>query len=519
MTSLRSMLRISLLALPLALAACGSLPPQSERPYSTALAPAIPTPIARELEAHPGLSHVQPLADGGDALQARLAMARHAQRSLDLQYYIFQPDDSGLRLVSALLAAADRGVRVRLLLDDIHLEGSDALLAAFATHDNIDVRIFNPFASRQPHWPDFIGDFDRVSRRMHNKSMTADSYLTIVGGRNIGDEYFNIERPVNFSDLDLLAYGRVVHEVEQAFDSYWNSAFSYDIETLRKSARIETPDTSSSYPDTPPEPVTLQTLRQRLAQLPADDNAALPSGTGYWARARVIVDAPDKITRPMTDNGQAATQLFALLSQAQHELLLVSPYFVPGELGTQWLSGAARRGVDVRVLTNSFAATDVRVVHAGYVRHRQALAQAGVQLYELKPRSLDAPQEKRSKDKQEKKAGVGSSKASLHAKVYLVDGKQLFIGSLNLDPRSARLNTEMGIVVESEPLYRHMRARLEQDLPTHAWHVLPADTPDGLIWITQENGREIRSESEPGLGPGDRLMQFLLRLLPIDTQL
>ena len=484
----------------LSLSACTSLPSQVVRPYSQVLTAPPPPDLAGGLASHPGLSFIQPLPSGQEALDARLRLIHDARRSLDVQYYLFHDDASGRTLALALRAAADRGVRVRLLLDDIRLQGADELLTQIDAHANIEVRIFNPFVYRSRRWLDFVGDFERVNHRMHNKSLTADGLYSIVGGRNIGDEYFAATLAVNFSDMDLLMAGPVVQEIGAFFDMYWNSNVVYPI-----SALVEASHASAELPALP--------LRSPSAA-EAHENGGSQSRT-YWARAVAIADPPDKLHQKMDTERYAIAQMRAEFERAEREMVLISPYFVPGKQGVRWLADAVKRGVRVRVLTNSFAATDVSVVHAGYARYRHDLLRAGVELYELKPTVPDTVVEKST-------TGSHSGRASLHAKVYLIDGRKVFVGSLNLDPRSIMINTEMGVVVESEAMYQDLAAGLEEALPLHAWRVVledPLDEHSALVWIDSAAGEAVSQKREPGMGPLQRFSLFLFGLLPVEPQL
>jgi putative cardiolipin synthase len=352
---------------------------------------------------------------------------------------------------------------------------------------------------------EYATDFNRINRRMHNKSMTADGQLSIVGGRNIGDEYFNVQVSVNFSDMDLLVAGPAVKDVEKVFDNYWNSAVAYPIQSLHR----EQSDAN-----------TLAQLRVKLANyVVVEDPAklkAVVNSDAYWGKAEVIADDPLKITLPPEDTSTyAITKLLGYLAEAKQELILVSPYFVPGKDGVKLLSDAVKNGVRVRVLTNSFAATDVRAVHAGYSRYRKDLLRAGVELYEMKS---VIPVEQQT----DKHFGVSSGKASLHAKVYMMDQRYLFVGSINLDPRSARLNTEMGVVLDSAALCEKLRTGFDRALLEDAYKVelqSVNNASDELVWITIENGKEIRIESEPDMGPIQSMTQFLMRILPVEAQL
>jgi putative cardiolipin synthase len=513
------------LCLACGLSGCGGLP-QAARKVSHAILDnrdtALGKAAAARLGSHEGTSGAFPLADGVDAFGARIGLARAAQRTIDVQYYIFHADNSGHAFLGELLSAADRGVRVRLLLDDIHTAPLDRILATVASHPNFEVRLFNPFAHRRARWLDALTDFGRITRRMHNKSLTADNAATIVGGRNIGDEYFGAKPDLDFSDLDLLIIGALVPEVSAQFDQYWNSRLAYPVAALLTGAA--------------PGPGSMRALRGEIArhvramrnaasEVDPDTNKigqAIVEGQlprFFWGSGMVLADPPDKILlRPRDNGGHAATRLLALLTQAREELVLVSPYFVPGTQGVELLQGLVRRGVRVVVITNSFAATDVRPVHAGYVRYREALLRAGVELYEMKPSAhTELARETR------RSSLTGSSRSSLHAKAYMTDRRVAYVGSFNLDHRSARLNTEMGAVVENGRLCVMLHNDFVRKILDVAYRVeLVADPRGGerrLAWTTREGGRELRFGSEPGMNAWQKLYVGVLRILPIEDQL
>jgi len=515
--------RLLAIALTCLLTACAGLP-TVERTTSYSFADTEQTKLGQALgpqvSLHPNESGFYPLLHGLDAFTARIALARVAQRSLDLQYYVYHKDKTGMVLLGELLAAAERGVRVRLLLDDIHTEGKDQSLAIIASHPNIEVRLFNPFVNRNARWLDFAGDFRRINRRMHNKSMTADNQVTIVGGRNIGDEYFSAKSDVDFSDFDLFAIGPVVKEVSKEFDAYWNSELAYPVGAFAASKPTEE-DFHALRERIAKEVDALRTTPYVLAMEETDLAEELGRGPphSYWGKAQVIADPPEKMSLPPEKNHSLAiSKLARVLEQAQKEMVLVSPYFVPGPQGARWLEGMVKRGVHVTVVTNSFEATDVPAVHAGYTTYRKRLLEAGVTLYEMKPAVY------RDRSLQGKQRGLtGSSRSSLHAKTYMMDQRVLFVGSLNLDGRSAALNTEMGVVVESEALCKALHDNSGRDLRAVSYRVqLERDPQSGqehLVWITQEEGQDVRYESEPGMGAFQHLMQGVLKLLPIEDQL
>jgi putative cardiolipin synthase len=500
------------LVLTITLAGCVGLPSLAGRTSSTALTDTADTPlglaVAPLAAAHPGQSGLYALADGRDAFAARAVLANAARRSLDVQYYIWRNDITGVLLFDALRAAAGRGVRVRLLLDDNNTAGLDPTLAMLAAEPNIEVRLFNPFALRRPRLIGYLTDFARLNRRMHNKSFTADGQATIIGGRNVGDEYFDAAGDVLFADLDVLAVGPVVQSVSADFDRYWNSASAYPLNLI-----VAAPDAiaaaaakreASAIANAPAAQAYQAAVRKStfVAELAA---RRLPL---EWAATRLVSDDPAKALDRAAPASRVGPQLKQLIGEPTRQLDLVSPYFVPGESGTDAFSAMARRGVAVRVLTNSLEATDVAAVHAGYAKWRKPLLGAGVRLFEMR-RSWPA-------DEAPRRSGpLGSSASSLHAKTFSVDGERVFIGSFNFDPRSARLNTEMGFVIDSPAMARQLAHSLSGGLADRAYEVRLAG--DGsLYWIERKRGVAIRHDTEPGVGFWRRIGLRVLSWLPID---
>jgi putative cardiolipin synthase len=506
-------MRLTVALLGALVAACASLPTQVERAPTTALANTDDTPLGRavvaRVSANPGKSGIYPLNSGVDAFAARIVLARAAQRSLDLQYYVWHGDTPGRLLAQAVWEAAERGVRVRILVDDANLAGLDRMFAALDAHPSIEVRLFNPFANRSFRLGDFISDFARVNRRMHNKSFTADNQVAIVGGRNVGDEYYGADPNIAFQDLDLLAAGPVVREVSVEFDLYWNSESAYpaaavipQVPLVEGTEELKR-DWSKLYDD-PGARRYVDAVRTTplLTQLFAGELAM------EWASARVVHDDPAKVRLPPErSDARMVPHLERAMGRPTRELDMVSPYFVPGEGGTEGLVALARQGVSVRVLTNSFAATDVRPVHAGYARYRPELVQGGVRMYELKPTAVGVNAQSKEHE--------AASAAALHAKTFAVDRARIFVGSFNLDPRSARLNTEMGIVVDSPTLATRLSTVFDTTIPRDALEVRPSPT-GGLEWIDRTAEGERRYNTEPSVGFLDRLWLGLLSLLPIE---
>ena len=512
---MRTALRIGAGVLVVAAAAtygCTSLPPLGERTASAALLDTAGTrlgqAIAPLVAEHPERSGIHALSDGRDAFAARVLLARGAERSLDVQYYIWRNDLTGTLMLDALRSAAARGVRVRLLLDDNNTAGLDPVLAALDRDPNVEVRLFNPFGSRGWRSLGYLTDFSRLNRRMHNKSLTADNQATIVGGRNIGDEYFGVAGDMLFVDLDVMAVGPVVHEVSQDFDRYWNSASAYPVARLVDAAESEPSNAlvarAAQLRARPEAQRYLEAIRtsafvEQLAQrrLPLE-----------WSKTELVSDDPAKALGEAPPDARMVADLGKLLGEPKQQVDLVSPYFVPSKKAAQALVDIARRGVKVRVLTNSLEATDVAAVHAGYAKWRHELLRAGVSLYELR-RSWgpELPDTGRGR--------FGSSASSLHAKTFGVDGRSVFVGSFNMDRRSIDLNTEMGFVIDSPALAQRLSQTLDESIPETAYEVR-LDGQGKLYWTERSNGKLVRYDQEPGTTVWKRAGVSVLSILPID---
>lgn len=481
------------------------------RPEETALGHG----FAQQIALHPGQAGVYPLVSGMEAFSVRASLAESAERTLDLQYFIAREDTTTQLLLYRVLRAAHRGVRVRVLIDDLDAAGKDFDLATFSAHPNIEVRVFNPFASRGSlglsHLLEFLGDPARLNRRMHNKLWIADNAIAIVGGRNLGDEYFDAHGEVNFADLDILSAGPVVRNISRSFDDYWNSEWAVPIE---------------AFIGTPPGAGQLaafeRVLEARLESFRDTDYARILRETGLGLRLRsgqlplipadaiALYDPPAKISGSGAD--AAPRQIFAsrmrpIVDAAQREVILISPYFIPSEEGISVLAALARRGVRVRILTNSLASTDyVPLAYAGYARLRARLLAAGLELYEMRPEPRDAGGSRRP---------GASSGAYLHTKAIVVDRRHVVIGSMNLDPRSRLHNTEVALLLESPQLGTRLGTLFDDAVrPARAFRVAlarPAGEPAQLVWITEEAGKEARYDREPLTGFWRRLLSKLLR--------
>lgn len=513
----------ALMMVGLLLGACSTLRTDYVKQPSKALPPATATPSGRYIRAasnqHVDESGFRLLTLSNNALMSRVVLADHAQHSIDLQYYIFNNDATGRLVAQRLLAAADRGVRVRMLLDDINAIGTIDMLDALDAHPNIEVRLFNPFHTRKPSFlsktTQYLLDAHRLNRRMHNKSYIVDGNVAIVGGRNIGDAYFDAGNDTNFRDLDLIAIGPVVKQASHAFDEYWNCDAAYPVTAFQgKHAshydlvqlRADLGRDARAFAQTDYAQATLD----KLPNGPSGDRP----GAWFWGPAVLVADQPEKIDadKEGTRALRIGPQIKAMTDQAQQDVLVISPYFIPGDDGTRYLTGLATRGVAVKVLTNSLASTDEAAVHAGYSRYRRALLEGGVQLYELRPAAgVEQPAT----------AKGTSSGVSLHAKAIVVDAQQVFIGSMNMDQRSKLLNTEMGIIVDCPALAVAVTHFFDTAIqPTTAYHVtLTASHGGGMRWQASEGGKLVTYRRDPEASTKRRLEVDLLRFMPIEGML
>jgi len=482
-----------------------SLP--SDQSRDTPLGQAI-TPLAAR---HSGKSGLHPMGDPRESFAVRVLLARAATRTLDLQYYIWHGDTTGTLLMAALREAAERGVRVRVLLDDNGIGGLDADLAFLDEHENIEVRLFNPFPTRRFKKFGYVHDFSRLNRRMHNKSFTADGQASVVGGRNVGDEYFGATAGVLKSDLDVLLVGPVASEISTDFDRYWVSDSAYPVSRLvpglEDDEREQALATLENATAAPEAQTYLDAIREStFIRTLLESNPELA-----WSDVRMVTDDPAKGLGKIEGEGLLINQLDTILARPERSVVLVSPYFVPTKAGTDAFVAMAERGVAVSILTNSLEATDVVPVHAGYAKRRKALLAAGVRLFEMK----------RLSDDQARNASAGpfgSSASSLHAKTFAIDGERAFIGSFNFDPRSMHLNTELGFVIESAALASEIEETIEGGVPDLAYEVRLGD--DGsLYWLEQRGENTVRLEKEPNSGWGKRAAVVILSWLPIEWML
>ena len=506
--------RTAKLVLLVMVGACATPLPTVQRTPSQAPADTAGTLLGRVLAphvaAHPGASGFLVLDEPRDAFAARVLLAGAAERTIDAQYFIWHADTVGTLMWQAMWQAAERGVRVRLLIDDANTQGLDSKLAALDAHPHIELRLYNPFGYRGSRALGYVSDFGRLNRRMHNKSFTVDSQVSVVGGRNIADEYFGATDELGFADLDVVAVGPVVAEVSHEFDLYWNSVSAYPsapfvgaggAEAQRaltaRFAAVATDPAARCYADA----VRASPFMRRLLAGRLDFE---------WTTAQVLFDDPDKTLDVVAQDKLLLPVLMQRMGSPQRSLDIVSPYFVPGAEGTATLVQLAQQGVRVRVLTNSLASSDERVVHAGYMKRRHDLLRGGVELYELRPGAAEGSLQVRGR--------VGPAKvAGLHAKTFAVDGQRVFVGSFNFDLRSARLNTEMGLVIDS-PAFARELARVFDEGPYQGFYEVRL-APDGenLQWIERSGTHAPAIHAvDPQTTVWQRLKVGFLAGLPID---
>ena len=522
------LLRLAALSVLLAIAAsgCANLPGNVLRvPSKTIMATDTPLAvIAQDSTVDPEQSGFRLLPTGQFALQARLELARRAQRTLDVQYYQIHDDRTGRYLLRTLRDAADRGVRVRLLMDDLYTAGQDPLLLGLNAHPNVEVRLFNPFAGgRQNFLTRFAAsahDISRTHRRMHNKLFVADGVMAVTGGRNISDEYFMASEGANFVDLDTFVIGAVLPRLSSLFDEYWNSLRVYPLRSIVKTelsdAELQaqfvhlTRNEITPEPEVPP-PNDVLGYGPIVKELDAGKIGLI------WADAQAYADAPDKVVGrvstyaavPIDDVDSVRYNVIELFRRARKEVVITSPYLVPGKDGMEVFKASTERGVQYTLITNSLAATDEPMVHTGYRRYRPQMLELGMELYELSPlrvsRSL-------------RLGRFSTSIGRLHAKSAVVDGHRVFIGSMNFDPRSNQHNTELGLFITSQTIAQQVLKLFSVIRQQGTYHVQFAADGQTLQWTAAgADGKEVLVE-EPETDFWSRMMlEVLSWLVPEDV--
>jgi putative cardiolipin synthase len=515
------------------LSACSSLPENFTKEESYVLSDTSHSALGQKAAVLLGeetkTSQMYLLNEGLDAFFSRMFLLKKAQHSIDVQYFIWHADLIGKLLFNEMLVAADRGVRVRILLDDINIDDDVAdILTAMDQHENITVHLFNPFTSRSLRFTEFITDGYRVNRRMHNKSFTVDGQVTVVGGRNIGSEYFSADEESNFTDIDVMAIGPIVMDIENQFDLYFNSeavypinVFDYNHATTQDLDRIraelqsfrEKQDDSKYAND-----IRSSKVFKYWKEITSDDDADM----NFVGNVKVIYDDPSKgLDNDQKDVVYLKSLMKPHLDRVKHTFELISPYFVPGDQGTEYLISLVKKGINVRVITNSLSSTDGVMAQSGYARHRVELLQGGVEIYELK---TDAKTEASRSLNQS-----GKAKSGLHAKIYIFDRKEVFVGSFNFDQRSANINSEVGVIYQI-PKMAHLIAykSFEVEAPDFTYKVelvVEKDKngndrlTDDVVWIEMKDGKETRYNSDPNTSLWRRMNENIFSILPIESQL
>jgi putative cardiolipin synthase len=493
---------------------CTTLPPAPPQPVVNSLLPAnsgvitdISNRISRDLKPHESAYLL--LSRNDDALNWRLALADHATTSIDVQYFIWQSDATGNLLFDRLLRAADRGVRVRLLVDDIWLAANDEVIAAIDNHPNFDIKIFNPTYSRHAvaGFLEFMTYFQELNRRMHNKLFIVDNRMAIVGGRNIGNPYFGLSEKYNFRDLDVLTTGPVVEEISTAFDEYWNAELAYpgrlmsdkvsvyDVDLLRQGVKTvleKEADLLASYPMAPRD------WSKEMTQL----TRRMYSGEGHFLQDDPIVVHGEQL--------KLIDMLDTLAAPSHEELIMVSPYLIPVGDMLQHLADLNQEGVQVKVLTASMASNNHTAAHSHYKKYRRRILDAGAELYEF--RHDPSPAIRNEVDI----PPVESNFVSMHVKALVGDRQRCFIGSLNLDPRAMEINTENGLYIESPGLAKELATRFDAMMqPENAWRVYLDKEEQTLRWQSSKGTVDV----QPARSFGQRISDFFFRLLPIESQL
>ncbi len=499
---------LTLIVIGLFLAGCATAPLDFPRQDSEAIVDTGDTSLGREVAEwtakHPGKSGFYPLIEGLDALGVRLSMIDRAERTIDAQYFLMKPDSAGRLFALKLLEAADRGVRVRFLLDDIFTTVKDDALLVLNQHPNIEFRLFNPVGRGGIYMANFLGNFKLANRRMHNKSFTVDNQVSVVGGRNIADEYFELLDETEFRDFDVFAAGPVAAEISSTFDRFWNHKLAVPMEAFEKNkkqvdlakARAEMDEAAieasrSIYGRALASPLMQDVFAGRVELFPADST--------------VITDDPEKLLNKISADHQVlVTALAGKIDEAESEVVVVTPYFIPGKNGVEFWRGIAAKGVRVVIVTNSLASNNHVAVHGGYARYRRDMLEAGVEMYEVRVDASKVPE-----------GGVkqGYDALTLHTKAILIDRRFTFVGSLNLDPRSIDINTEFGVLIENTGLADGLAEGFFRNLPSFAYRVTENEKGK-LRWTTVIDGKQVVETKEPQASWWLRFKAFMSRILP-----
>lgn len=506
--------RISLsLFLAATLAGCGTLPAQIEHSSPVSTVASDHSALAQlshsywHKQADQTMSAVTLQDSGWQALSQRLALIETAERSIDIQYYIWNSDHSGQYLASRLVAAAKRGVKVRVMLDDINLNQREDLLIALDSHPQIEIRVFNPIPSRRGvvKWLNVLGDFSRLNRRMHNKSFTVDGALSIVGGRNIGDEYFDLAEDINFRDRDVMVMGSVVSDIQTSFEDYWNSRWSYPVELLGDKTNVDLTAleqvTAPHYDHYPELPQGQSAARQLLTELMVHMD---------WVRAQYVADHPVPQDESDTSQPKATARYLAQLArQSEQEIILESAYLIFDDRQLESLQTLTSNGVQIKALTNSMASNDLVTNHSGYAGRRQDMLEHGIQLFELKPDAAVCVTSTKDVSKCAPSTGYG-----LHSKSAVFDNRIATVGSFNFNLRSTYLNTESLLVIDDQRIAQDLAADIQQAMSqNNSWRL---DLQQGEV---QWHSGSQTFDHEPETGQWQRFESYFLQWLPIEKYL
>lgn len=507
----------------LGLPACNTLPKQqSLTPQYAYDVNTDQTSLAKIIEPlktqNPELTGYHILYEPMEAIAARLQLIDKAEKTLDLQYYIWDNDTIGSLALYKIIQAADRGVKVRLLMDDNNAKSMEAIYLALDQHQNIEVKLFNPYRFRRLRPMEMIIDLKRINRRMHNKTFTADNQITLIGGRNMSNQYYNVSENYQFSDVDVMLVGQAVDDITHSFDEYWNHSYAYPVRQIvnHKQYTLRYEGLKSQLTEFY-QSASIQNYLN-LSNRSHDFNQWLSNDVELdWVKAQVIKDSPEKIKSKAKKEEHLNFQLVQRLQKPEKSVDIISAYFVPEKKGEQHLKKLAEDGVNVRVLTNSFKANDVALVHAFYAKYRESLLKSGVQLYEFLPAIPEEFQNKNNIEisKQLKVSLKGLSRSSLHAKMMALDDKQVFIGSFNFDPRSSNLNTEIGVILDSKPLANAVHSTMDQNLRKYAYKLV-LDSNDKINWKYQTPTGEQTLTKEPKMKWWQKAGVKMISWLPLE---
>jgi putative cardiolipin synthase len=496
----------ALLLLALAFSGCATVSFDEPKPYSKVITDTADTTLGKAVskwvDENDGMSGFYPLSSGMDSLGLRLRLAERAERTIDLQYFLMKQDTAGLVMMNALLKAADRGVRVRFLLDDIFTTAPDRGLLLMNQHPNIEVRLFNPISRRGlSSGLNFVADFKQANRRMHNKSFTVDNQISVTGGRNIADEYFELKTDSVFVDYDVVAIGPIAGEISASFNEYWNHSRAVPIDRINstdedlETVRADIADEFDGIYDT----TYAQALESQLLQ-----DLIANRREFYPADARVLSDSPDKLINEISEEQmQLARNLAQVLFSANEEIIMITPYYVPGDRGVEFVKQMVDKGVRVVILTNSLASNNHVPVHGGYSRYRKDVIRAGAELYEA--RGPAARELRNSND--------GPEVMTLHTKMFIIDDRYLFVGSLNLDPRSIEINAEMGLLIDSAKMIADHHSHTEDRIAALTYRVLLNEDGD-LEWHGRVDGEDVVLTTEPDTSAWLRFKAWFMKIAP-----